>query len=259
MSKFYSLREENALDSGLTELNAASAVDKGFMSHNDWMAHCARYGYAQKIIAREHVETLLDYGCGSLQLPYYLWRNRAPGIRTYWGVDMRAQEAWLQRVGWKTPMNLIRADIILDYPEDHIPEFPYQFDLVVCTEVLEHVPKIFARDLVDRLFAYTRPGGSCILSSPNAGVSDSIAENHVGPEGEREWSYTEKCNLLVSAGFEFYKAYGTFGGSRRLEVALPDIPPEIKEFLPHAWYTTMIAAPYPSLANNALFHMRRPK
>ncbi len=269
--QFFELRSrgENSLDSGLTELNAATSVDKGFMSHNDWVAHVARYGYAAKVIAREKVATILDYGCGSLQLPYYLWRNRTPPVEDYWGVDLRAQPGWLDAVGWNSPMALVRADLVLD-DLDEVPGFPGEFDLVVCTEVLEHVPVACQEELIARLFSHTRPGGVCLFSTPNAGISDTTAENHLGPDGRsRERSYADKLAMVQSVGFELEAAYGTFCGSRRVEPLLfggllpTDCPAgevlrAAKELLPHGWWTVVIAAAFPAQSNNALFKLRRP-
>src|SRR5678816_2744877 len=43
--EFHNLKPRgyNPNDYNLTELNAAEAVDKGFFSHSDWVAHVARY------------------------------------------------------------------------------------------------------------------------------------------------------------------------------------------------------------------------
>lgn len=278
--EFFSLRgRENPLDSGLTELNAATAVDKGFMSHNDWMAHCARYGYVAKVMTKHKVVSVLDYGCGSLQLPFYLWRNRQPGDDVnYWGVDLRASKEWLGAVGWSANLNLVRADLILDDLEE-LPNFPGQFDLVVCTEVFEHVPVECQQALLDQLYNYTRPGGYCIFSTPNAGVSDSTAANHLDADGvSRERVYEDKLYMAQLAGFQIAGSYGTFGGARRMEPGIVDFSQALvdpsaedglsahssaevirraKEFLPHGWYTVFIAAAFPDRANNALMLLRR--
>jgi 2-polyprenyl-3-methyl-5-hydroxy-6-metoxy-1,4-benzoquinol methylase len=271
-------RSSNPLNSGLTELNAATAVDNGFMGHNDWMAHCARYGYAAKIITKYAVRSILDYGCGSLQLPYYLWRNRQSGDGiNYWGVDLRADEDWLGKVGWSASLTLVRADLILDDLDD-LPNFPGTFDLTVCTEVFEHVPIECQQELLDKLYSYTKPNGFCIFSTPNAAVSDSTADNHIGPDGiSRERVFEDKIRMAERAGFQVGRTYGTFCGARRVESHILDLTPlnsvhvsayndhpssdvlrAAKEFLPHGWYTVFIAAAFPERSNNALFLLHRP-
>jgi SAM-dependent methyltransferase len=143
--------------------------------------------------------------------------------------------------------------------------WPGQFDLVVSFETFEHVPKSHGRQFMEKLFEWTRPGGTCLFSTPNAGVSDSTAENHIDPvTGEsREWSYDDKIELVRDVGFDIEDTFGTFCGIRRLP---PEVQnklkhdPEwkkIKKFLTHSLLTCILSVPYPHLSNNSLFHMTR--
>jgi 2-polyprenyl-3-methyl-5-hydroxy-6-metoxy-1,4-benzoquinol methylase len=264
---FFEVRQkgEKPTDSNLTELNAAHAVDKGFFSHSDWVGHIARYGHVLKRLVTPKAAnwSMLDVGCGQLQLPYFLWRNRCPQIRQYWGLDLRAE------------MCLIRMDITVDDPNGYefdptvevgtdrmqLPVWPEPFDVVVCLETFEHVPRGLGSTLMARLFEWTRPGGTCIFSTPNAGVAKSTADNHHGSDGEcREWEYNEKLELQRQAGFELEASYGVFGAITRL-------PPEawtldtlrIKDFHHNALAATVLFAGYPAEANNSLQILRRPK
>ncbi len=47
-----------------------------------------------------------------------------------------------------------------------LADFPQQFDCVICSHVLEHVHE--PQDLLTHLFETLKPGGSLLLSSPNA-------------------------------------------------------------------------------------------
>lgn len=274
---FFSFRRkgENTLNSNLTELNAAHAVEKGFVTHNDWIAHTLRYAYAAKFVQRKHVQTVLDVGCGNLQFPYFAWRNRAPRISQYVGVDLRAQPKWLDEVGWATPMALIRADVVLDVDAvDRISadnlnhgeqDLRAGYDLVICFENFEHVPNEDKPQLMANLFHWTKPGGYLLFSTPNAGVSDSTAHNHTDPEtGEsREWPYLKKVELAQSVGFKLEEVYGTFCGITRIPdhkglLADSEVLRAAKAFLPHAWYTCVVAAAYPEQSNNALMVFRKP-
>lgn len=263
-------RGENVLNSNLTELNAAHAVEKGFVTHNDWIAHTLRYAYAAKYIQKAKARTVLDVGCGNLQLPYFCWRNRIPGIQQYVGIDLRATPKWLDEVGWNSPMALIRADIVLDYADiaHNIKGLGFaeaQAEVVVCFEAFEHVPNDQKPRLMYNLFRWTRPGGTLLFSTPNAGVSDSTAHNHTDPEtGEsREMSFQGKLELASEVGFTLQEVYGTFCGITRIpehkEILKESaILKAAKEFLPHAWYTCVVAAAYPEHSNNALMVFRRP-
>lgn len=274
---FHSIRTQadNELDCNLTELNATQAVDKGYMSHNDWLAHCTRYAYVQKwLLKQKDPVTILDVGCGDLQLPRYFWRNRTPvaNIASYWGLELRAKKAWMDSLGFKVPVNVIQLDLIRDNPraindrlEDGQMEWPEQFDCVVCFETFEHVPRDCAPELMDSLFGWTKPGGKCFFSTPNAGVSDSTADNHKDADGQsREWTYGDKIDCATNAGFRVDDTFGTFCGTTRLPAEVQErfkTDPElakIKKYLHHAWFTCMMAAPYPEHSNNALFDMTRP-
>lgn len=251
---------ENPLQSNLTELNAAVAVDKGFMGHSDWFGHVARYGHVMKKLATPKAAKwdLLDVGCGRLQLAYFLWRNRVPAVGSYWGLDLRATQDWLEEVGWRSPMNLVRMDICLDpLPE----EAPQQFDIVTMFETFEHVPRSAAPGLMQRLFDWTKPGGTCLFSTPNAGIARSTADNHHGPDGEvREWEYEEKLEMQRGVGFEVEASYGVFGGITRLPKEVWDSPlaTAIKDFHHNAFSATVLFAAYPDIANNSLQVLRRP-
>jgi len=269
MSKqFFALNDgSNPLACNLTELNAAESVDNGFMSHNDWIAHVNRYAYTGKVIQKSKPGTILDVGCGKLQLPYYLWRNRLhlEENGSYWGIELRAKQAWLEPINWKTSMNLIKADIILDeINEDNIEFWPGQFDLVTCFETWEHVPRDKAIILAERLFNWTKPGGILLFSSPNAGVSDSTADNHTDAEGEsREWEMESKIEVLEDAGFSLHENFGTFCGITRLPEEFQErlrtdaLLIQAKKFLNHANFTALVAAAYPQFSNNSLMHFVR--
>lgn len=253
---YLSLSKKNLTKSNLTELNATDAVNNGFMSHNDWVAHVTRYGFIQKMITKLKVKTVLEPGCGRFPLVNYLWRNRDVNHFDYTAIDLRARQQWFEHLGWKKGnVNLLQADLVADEIK-----FKKPFDLVVCTEVFEHVPTKLAPAFMQRLFNWTKPGGTLIFSTPNAGVSESTAENHLGEDGKsREWEYKDKIKLAESVGFKVSATYGTF-------IAKSRIPKEFwnektlkaSEFLPHAFFTVYAAAGYPEQSNNALFVLTRP-
>lgn len=259
--KLFEMRgRENPLDSNLTELNAAYAYyDRGYVNHGDWLAHVGRYMAAGKRVRAD--SKVLDVGCGFMNLPRSLYHNRnLPKI--YWGLDLRATPHWGELLRWKIPTRLVRMDIVLDDPTA-LPGWPRRgFDITTCFEVFEHVPRSKASALLYNLYQWTKPGGVCLFSTPNAGISDSIADNHVGPDGEeREWTYADKKKLATEAGFEIEETFGTFCRMDRLPAEAHNHPTlrAARKYLSHAWYITIVAAAYPELSNNSIFVMRRPK
>lgn len=254
---YLSISRKNGSKSNLTELNATDALDNGFMSHNDWVAHGARYGYIAKLAAKIKPQYVLEPGCGRFPLLNYLWRNRSQEAFEYTGIDLRATEKWFEKLGWsKGDVNLLRADLVLDSLD-----FLGTYDLVVCTEVFEHVPTDRAEFFARQLYRWTEPGGYCVFSTPNAGVSKSTAENHLDENGvSREWSYKDKLNLMRGIGFEIESTYGTFIAKSRIpESGWSEVMEEAAEFLPNAMFTVFAAAAFPAESNNSLFVMRRPR
>jgi 2-polyprenyl-3-methyl-5-hydroxy-6-metoxy-1,4-benzoquinol methylase len=245
------LSKKNLSASNLTELNATDAVNNGFMSHNDWVAHVTRYGFIQKKIGQFKPKRVLEVGSGRFPLVNYLWRNRDQAAFEYTAIDLRARHQWFEHLGWKKGnVNLLQADLVLDDIDLGKP-----FDLVVCTEVFEHVPRKLAPMFMKRLADWTAAGGHCIFSTPNAGVSKSTAENHIGEDGKsREWTYKDKMKIAGDAGFKVLDTYGTFIAKSRIpEEFWTDDHLKAAEFLPHAMFTVYAAAAYPARSNNALF------
>lgn len=93
----------------------------------------------------------------------------------------------------------------------NLPQVTQQADLVVCSDVLEHIPD--DRSAVSALYALTRPGGLLILTVPRispfaARVENSFDHVRIG--------YTDEnlCTMLESAGFQilktgqFFKMFG---------------------------------------------------
>jgi 2-polyprenyl-3-methyl-5-hydroxy-6-metoxy-1,4-benzoquinol methylase len=253
---FIPISVKNKSNSGLTELNATDALNAGFMSHNDWVGHGARYGFIAKWIAKNHPKLITDVGCGRFSLLNWLWRNRSADEFDYVGLDLRASVKWFDHLGWKKGnVTLVRIDLALDTENFDLAKA----DLTVCTEVFEHVPRSQQQNLLNDLYRWTKPGGTCIFSTPNAGVSKSTADHHIGPEGSRERAYEEKISMVRKAGFDVIKAYGVFIAKSRVPENFWMDPKHLAifEFLPNSMATVFAAAPYPAESNNSLFIMRR--
>ena len=161
---YHQMRKQNTTDSGLTEIYGAETVDRGF-AHTDQVGHWLRYLYIAKQMSKLKPNSVLDVGCGSFQLPYLLHRNRFAFAADYYGLDLRDLRTYYSKSQLKADMTYIQCDVVLDNPEDVVLEngqnlMPDQHDVTVCLETFEHVPRDKARDLMERLYNWTTPGGT---------------------------------------------------------------------------------------------------
>lgn len=246
-------------ESNLTELNAADDFNRGFMMHADWFAHVLRYGIIKNIIDKNNINSILDVGCGKLQLPIFLYMNRTKFTGKYTGLDARASEKWLEFA--KNNYNNFGNNFNIELIKINIVEDDYtinKHDIVICTEVLEHVPRNKAELLIKKLYNWTNNNGYLIFSTPNAGISKTVAENHCGPEGSREWEYNEKIKLLENAGFIIENKIGTFIKLDKINDNRWDNDTKLlKDILPSAFFRTYLALLQPEQSNNALFICRK--
>ena len=246
----------------LTELCASEDVDRGYFSHTDWLAHAMRYLRVKDHMVRAKTKTLLDVGCGKLQLQHFLYRNRMTPIDLCTAIDLRAQEKWLLDYAWRTPLHLVQMDIVQDDPTfgDSGPFKP--FDLVTCLEMLEHIPRPMVPTLLQRLHDWTDRDGWCILSTPNRSPDDfsSVAENHVGPDGIiREWWFDDLALEITNAGFHVVTAAGTF--MKTLRIPKNSIHQDALDImhrrLPYAMYSVAAASLFPRESTNVIWALRR--
>lgn len=142
-------------------------------------------------IEREQVHRLCDVGCGmGKNLP--LLRREFPQA-TVVAFDL-SSTATRAVSGSNLRVGVAQSDAAA------IPVPDGRFDLVVCTEVLEHVNDLAAT--VTEIARSVRRSGFCIVSSPN----------YLNPIGLRKW-YEDRRK-----GLEFWDPWGGHEGCERLMV-----------------------------------------
>jgi 2-polyprenyl-3-methyl-5-hydroxy-6-metoxy-1,4-benzoquinol methylase len=134
---------------------------------------------------------LLDYGCGSGE--YLLWM--APLGHSLVGVeyDPHLLAAVAERG--------IQIEDVMTIDQQ---DWGCAFDHITIAHVLEHVPDPV--DLLRRLFAYLKPGGTLFIEVPNGGASglDIFGRYWRGLEAPRHFSlpsHAAMTGALVDAGF----------------------------------------------------------
>lgn len=116
----------------------------------------------EKFLKDEKIETVLDAGTGTPFTSYYF--NVRDGAEVCFG--MPGSRADISKDVRFMPINL-----------NYFPILP-QFDVVICTECIEHLP-CNVYNVRDYLFEHVRPGGYLLLSFPLGGMN---AQDY-----EKEW------------------------------------------------------------------------
>ena len=154
---------------------------------------------------------VLDAGCGNGMLSYRAWQRGAEVL----GISIKDKEVEDCRRVFNRQQGIgtdkLRFENINLYELD---EAEFQFDAIVCTEVLEHI--VDDRSICEKFFKLLKPGGVLHVTTPNAQHPYNIAfpidyeekGGHVRP-GYTETSYR---NLLEPLGFSVQEVSG-LGGS----------------------------------------------
>ncbi len=147
------------------------------------------YRYARDLIVRQGLKTVLDVGCG----PAVKLMSLIAPVATVYGIDQESAARYCRDTYGR---NCFYADNF-ESPSVRIDS---EFDLVICSDVIEHVHE------PDTLLSYIRrfcsPETLILFSTPDRvrlrgdAMLTSPKAEHV-----REWSYAEFGTYLSSRGF----------------------------------------------------------
>ena len=169
-----------------------------------------RYEYTLSLALNQNRGRVLDLGCSPGHLAMALSKA---GFQVQ-GVDLNA--VWLSKYapGWPERLRITHTNI----EQDPLPFASDSFDLVIFTEVLEHIAITDPCVILQEIRRVLRPGGRMILSTPNvANLSNVVAfvqgENVFWPPNmfygsvdrhNREYTPAELLQLVQKAEFTQY-------------------------------------------------------
>ena len=220
----------------------------GKVVHRDYAAHFFRWGFATRFIGPE--SRVLDIGCGvETPLAKVLSFRNGQFPALYVGVDLNKIPKPF-RAGW--------AEI---YPEynfvEHGDELLEDFTTVTCFEVVEHMRRPDAVELMRVAGRRLASGGRFLLSTP---VHDGVhmPKNHI-----QEYTVAELAEMIGEAGLVVDKRYGTFANVVQLRKAATfshlAIMAELREYYSDDILSTFLAPLYPDASRNNLWVLRRPE
>jgi 2-polyprenyl-3-methyl-5-hydroxy-6-metoxy-1,4-benzoquinol methylase len=200
---------ENVNDSKATRLPIAEEFGK-YRFGRDALAHTFRYLYiAEELIAFARSTgrplTVLDVGCGdvyTLRVLVTTFRcKKSEVIEDYTGFDI--DEVSLARTAETAPRTVPLKLVQGDVTTGGLEKVPGPYDVVICTEVIEHLQPEFVPGFLRDLRAR---GRVLWISTPNVtGGTGKIPADHV-----KEWDVEELTREMTKAGLKVEARIGTF-------------------------------------------------
>lgn len=163
----------------------------------------------QPLLKKMKSFTVLDVGCGVGTIAIYL----AQICKSAVGIDVSERA-----VDIANQAKLLTGSKNVEFSQTKLKQFARQFDLILCTEVVEHVPN--STQLIKLIFTNLRPKGWLLLTTPNRdnwltrfGYYRKF-DQEVGHL--RRYSVAEISNLLNAQGFSLQQVTTVEGPIRSL-------------------------------------------
>ncbi len=155
---FYSKQAEWHHISDLEQLKASHEVRSKYY---EW--------YTKNWLPEDKTAKIVDVGCGSGQFIYFLNKH---GYKNVIGIDLDDKQInFAQRLGLN-----VKCTSAYEYLKD----YQYNLDLIVMLDILEHLTLEELFSLLELAYQALAPGGSIIVSVPNAtsptGLSTRFAD-----------------------------------------------------------------------------------
>jgi 2-polyprenyl-3-methyl-5-hydroxy-6-metoxy-1,4-benzoquinol methylase len=233
-----------------TYLSLDNAEERGFI-HRDYIAHCLRWSHVIKRLGEKHTyknAVILDLGCGKeVPLAKTLYTSKM-SPHAYFAVDagLIPITPVLEKIAQKTHLYL--------HPNTRAETFGVTanfYDTVVCFEVLEHVKKDVAIQILDRIKYLLHLDGTAFISTPC--YNGSQANNHI-----YEWTYQELKDALEER-FLIKGHWGTFASIKdyqtKLSMSQAEMFHQLREYYDTNYLATIFAPLFPEASRNVLWEV----
>jgi 2-polyprenyl-3-methyl-5-hydroxy-6-metoxy-1,4-benzoquinol methylase len=120
---------------------------------------------------------------------------------------------------------------VCDITKGEFPVKPRSIDLVICNEVLEHIPRKAVPKVLKAIVRAMRPEAVLVLSTPNKqGTNDRLPADHV-----YEWGYQELRDAFAEAGLVVEDDLGVYIKRNNLKRYLTEHDPDTAEWADALW------------------------
>lgn len=132
------------------------------------------------------------------------------------GAHKRSLEKEFKEKGYEIVYKSMDIDRSLLHDYYSLDEIKEKFDVIICLEVIEHMPAEAGVEMLTKIYKLLKPSGKFIISTPNIYHPVVFREDptHITP-----WGYGDLVGALISLGFKETKICriasrrAAFGGS----------------------------------------------
>lgn len=144
------------------------------------------------------------------------------------GAHERSLEKECKEKGYEIVYKSMDIDRSLFHDYYSLGEIKEKFDVIICLEVIEHMPAEAGVEMLTKIYKLLKPGGKFIISTPNIYHPVAFREDptHITP-----WGYSDLIGALISLGFKEAKIYRI--ASRRAAFGRSNPKRIIKRWLCH--------------------------
>lgn len=141
---------------------------------------------------------IMDAACGAGHFLYFL---KQQGYRNIQGIDISAEQ--LEMAKEMGVSEVTRADLF-----KYLPDHPKQYDMVIANDLIEHLNKPEALELLDAIFIALKPGGVVLISTENAASLFGASRVFIDFTHEQGFTPISLNQVLRVGGFDEVEIYG---------------------------------------------------
>lgn len=246
-----------------TDLNPLATFER-HVFHRDQFAHFLRWTHILK--EAKIGDSVVDFGAGKCNLLEVLYRNRFRPSK-YVALEYKASEMEKAKEKFARlpfPVEFIPQDII----KPTIDLSGLKADVVVSFEVAEHVGKQNVPTFLQNLMKCGHDNAKYYLSTPNYDPGVGAAGNHTYDSGDgrgvapQEIDHFELQEMIIAAGFEIVKKFGTFASQKDYKNTLNEWQKQMFDAISKYYDSNLVSnlmAPVvaPESARNCLWVLKR--
>jgi 2-polyprenyl-3-methyl-5-hydroxy-6-metoxy-1,4-benzoquinol methylase len=141
---------------------------------------------------------ILDIACGAGKFLYFLQKT---GYHNTGGIDLSKEQIDLAR---QIGVENVWVDDLFSY----LPKVERKYNMIIANDIIEHLTKEETMEFLDKIMAALKPGGSILISTPNAFSLFGAGRVFVDFTHETGFTSTSLAQVLRVCGFKDVAIYG---------------------------------------------------